>query len=101
MINLIIVTLIVLVLNMPFGYWRANVRRFSLQWYLAIHVPVLFIIGLRLAFHLGFAWYTYVILVSAFFLGQQVGGLLIKKLRSICDRVSSCMVMDLYRCGVH
>jgi len=97
-INLLVVSLVVLALNVPFGYWRANVKRFSLQWYLAIHVPVLFIIGLRLAFHLGFAWYTYVALVSAFFLGQQFGTLVIKRVSRNCENVSSCMVMDLLRC---
>ncbi len=87
-------------MNIPFGYWRANVRRFSLQWFLAIHLPVILVIVLRLAFHLGFAWTSYVTLVTAFFLGQQFGALLIKRLRRICDHVSSCMVMDLLRCGV-
>lgn len=101
MIHLLLVSLIVLALNVPFGYWRANVKRLSLQWFLAIHIPVLFVIGLRLAFHLGFAWYTYVVLVFAFFLGQQFGSLMIKRLRRICDHVSSCLVMDLLRCRAH
>jgi len=101
MINLLLVSMIVLVLNVPFGYWRANVKRYSLQWFLAIHVPVIFVIGLRLTFHLGFAWYTYVVLVTAFFLGQQFGSMIIKRLRTICDDVTSCMVMDLLRCRAH
>lgn len=93
--------MIVLVLNIPFGYWRANVKRYSLQWFLAIHVPVIFVIGLRLTFHLGFAWYTYVVLVTAFFLGQQFGSMIINRLRRICDDVTSCMVMDIVRCRAH
>jgi hypothetical protein len=98
MYTLLLVGLIVLLINIPFGYWRANVSRFSLQWFLAIHIPVPFIIGLRFAFHLGFGWRTYVVLVSAYFLGHQVGGLLNRRVRARCSSVSSCMVMDLLRC---
>jgi hypothetical protein len=99
--KIILVGLIVLVINAPFGYWRANVKRFSLQWFLAIHIPVLFVIALRLAFHLGFAWYTYVVLVSAFFLGQQFGSLIIKRMSRIGKNVTSCLVMDLLRSHLH
>ncbi|MCK5137727.1 MAG: hypothetical protein KAR19_18220 [Bacteroidales bacterium] len=59
MTKLIIITILVLVLNIPFGYWRANVSRFSTQWFLAIHIPVLFIVALRLLSGIGFSWYTY------------------------------------------
>ena len=96
--KLLMVGLVVFLMNVPFGYWRANVKKFSFQWFLAIHVPVLLIIGIRLATHLGFAWYTYVALVTAFFLGQQAGGLVIKWLRNSCNKVTSCMIIDLYRC---
>ena len=78
MINLLPIGLIVLTINIPFGYWRANVKRFSLQWYLAIPIPVIFVIALRLASHLGFSWTSFVVLVSAFFLGQQLGSLVKK-----------------------
>ena len=100
MIKLLLISLLVLALNVPFGYWRANVKRFSLQWYLAIHVPVVFVVTLRIVFHLGFAWYTYVFMLAAFFMGQKFGGHLIKRARRVCDRVTSCMVMDLLRCSI-
>ncbi|MEN8201837.1 MAG: hypothetical protein ABFS28_04515 [Bacteroidota bacterium] len=101
MINLIVISLIVLVLNVPFGYWRANVKKLSLQWFLAIHIPVIFVIALRLGFHLGFGWYTYVALVTAFFLGQKLGSQMLKRIRRICDHATSCLVMDLLRCKTH
>jgi hypothetical protein len=101
MAKLLLISLTVLIINIPFGYWRANVGRFSLQWFLAVHIPVIFIIALRLASHLGFAWYTYMALVAAFFLGQQFGSLVIRRLRRICENVTSCMVMDLWRCRLH
>jgi hypothetical protein len=101
MVNLLLTGLIVFIVNIPFGYWRANVKKLSLQWFLTIHIPVVIVIALRFLSHIGFAWYTYLVLVTAFVLGQQSGGLVIKKVRRICDQVSSCMVMDLYRCVKH
>lgn len=101
MTKLLLIGLIVFLVDIPFGYWRANVKKFSLQWILAIHIPVLIVIALRLTSHLGFAWYTYVVLVSAFFLGQQSGAMVIKKIHRLCDHATSCMVMDLYHCARH
>ena len=99
MITLILVALLVFILNIPFGYWRANVKRYSVQWFLAIHIPVPFIIGMRLLTEIGFAWYTYVFLVGAFFLGQKFGSVLMTWIHKRCKQESSCIVMDLYRCA--
>ena len=96
---LLFISIIVFALNIPFGYWRANVRRFSAQWFLAIHIPVPIIIALRMLSHVGFSWYSYVFLVGAFFLGQQTGAMVIRWVRSHCMEKSSCMVMDLLRCA--
>ncbi|MCF8351986.1 MAG: hypothetical protein K9H15_12520 [Bacteroidales bacterium] len=101
MVKLLLIGLIVYLLDIPFGYWRANVKRLSAQWFLAIHIAVLLVIALRLVSHIGFDWYTYVVLVTAFFLGQQTGSVIIRRLRKSCDQISSCMVMDLVRCCQH
>jgi hypothetical protein len=97
--KLTLIALITFILNLPFGYWRANVRKFSLQWVLAIHIPVLLVILERIFSGLGFAFITYPVLVGSFFLGQYLGGkvhdLFVRK--GIC-RYTSCMVMDFYRC---
>jgi hypothetical protein len=97
--TLILTALIVGILNVPFGYWRANVKRFSIQWFLAIHIPVPFIVALRLLSGIGFAWYTYVFLVAGYFLGQQLGSLVRIWIHASCNFRSSCLVMDLYRCA--
>ncbi len=97
--TLIIVTLVVFLLNIPFGYWRDNVKKFSLQWILAVHIPVPIIIALRLLTTIGFAWFTYVFLVGAFFLGQKLGGNIHRRISGSCSQSSSCLVMDLYRCS--
>jgi len=95
--KLLIVAAIVFLLNIPFGYWRANVRKFSVQWMLAIHIPVIIIIAIRLATHLGFAWYTYVFLVTMFFLGQRLGGYIMQIFQDLFDSVTSCLIIDLYK----
>lgn len=99
MSTLIIITVLVFFLNVPFGYWRANVLRFSTQWFLAIHIPVPFIVALRLLSGIGFGWQTYVFLVVAYFFGQQLGALILKWVHQYCHQESSCLVMDLYRCA--
>jgi hypothetical protein len=63
-----------LVLNLPFGFWRAGVRKFSLAWFLAVHAPVPFIVGMRLTAGLGWRLSTFPILAGAFFGGQFIGG---------------------------
>jgi hypothetical protein len=97
--SLIIISILVFALNIPFGYWRANVPAFSRQWFLAIHMPVPFIIAMRIFGGIGFSWYTYVFLVAGFFLGQRFGGLLLKWIHKRCQHAGSCLVMDLYRCA--
>lgn len=64
----------VLVLNLPFGFWRAGVPRFSRSWLLAVHVPVPVVVALRLLSGLGFQLATFPLMVGAFVGGQLIGG---------------------------
>ncbi len=98
MIMILVISLIVFVINVPFGYWRSNVKSFSVQWFLAIHLPVPFIVALRFLSGIGFAWYTYIFLIAAYFMGQKIGALLIKKTKAACLQTTSCLVMDVFRC---
>ncbi|MFH1800118.1 MAG: hypothetical protein ABH891_04630 [Candidatus Omnitrophota bacterium] len=68
----------VLVLNLPFGFWRVHVRKFSPSWFLAVHLPVPFVIAIRFLMRLGFHPVTYPVLVGAFFTGQFLGGKIAK-----------------------
>ena len=61
------------VLNVPFGYWRAGVRKFSPQWFVAVHAVVPMVIGMRLAAGLPFRWSLFPLFVAAYFGGQYVG----------------------------
>lgn len=62
----------VFIINVPFGYWRENCRRFSFTWFLAIHLPVPFIYIARNSFAVPFYWIP--MLIAPFWGGQKVGG---------------------------
>jgi hypothetical protein len=61
------------VINVPFGYWRAGVRKFSAQWFVAVHAAVPMVIALRFALGLPFRWSMFPFFVVAYFGGQYVG----------------------------
>jgi len=73
-VTLGIMALLVLALNVPFGFWRAGTKRFTLPWFLAIHLPVPMAVGLRLAAGVGWRLATLPLFVGAFFAGQFLGG---------------------------
>jgi hypothetical protein len=68
------VALLVFLLNLPFGYRRASVRRRSPNWFLAALLPVPIIIALKIFSGLGFKLITFPVIIGAFLLGQFVGG---------------------------
>ncbi len=61
------------VVNVPLGYWRAGARKFSPQWFVAVHAAVPIVIALRYALGLPFRWSLFPIFVAAYFGGQYVG----------------------------
>ena len=60
-------------LNLPMGYWREGVRKFSWQWIVAIHAMVPVVILMRRMLDIGFAWWTFLVTVPCYFGGQFVG----------------------------
>lgn len=96
--NLLYVAIYILIINLPFGYWRSNVKKLSFQWFLAVHIPVPFIILLRIYSGIGWAIITYPILVGAFFLGQMSGSFL-QKLSKKYNKIhqSSCLIWDMVK----
>jgi hypothetical protein len=95
MLKVFIIGFIIFLFNIPFGYWRGNVKKFSLQWALAIHIPVPFVILLRIYSGMGFQLYTYPILVGGFFLGQYLGKKLFIYLKNVSNiNPSSCLITD-------
>jgi hypothetical protein len=72
MVTLFNLSLLVFLLNLPFGYWRSRTKRFSRDWFLAIHLPIPFIFVLRTLSGIGL---RYVPILAIFFaLGQFTGG---------------------------
>lgn len=66
-----------LLLNLPFGAWRKREKKFSLEWWLAIHIPVPCIVALRLFLHLPLK--AIPVLVTASVAGQILGGRISRK----------------------
>ncbi len=71
-------TVFIIILNVPFGYWRHRVKKFSISWILAIHIPVILLISARFIFHIPFQFIVLPFTLIAFFLGQYLGGRLFR-----------------------
>jgi hypothetical protein len=80
--HFLIVAALIFLVNIVFGYWRANTRKLSLQWIGAIHIPVPVAIGLRL-WLLGWNWFLIPVFVLDFAAGQFTGG----RVRRLMQRI--------------
>ena len=58
--------------NVPLGYFRETTRKFSLAWFVLIHISIPFIIALRTM--LGFNWHWIPLTLTAAVAGQMLGG---------------------------
>jgi len=67
------IALLIFVMNLPFGAWRARLRKLSPTWFVAIHVPVVLAIGMRILMGVPFRLITLPFYIAAFFLGQLAG----------------------------
>lgn len=72
MLTLVGLLIFTVLLNLPFGYLRERSRKYSIPWFLYIHLPIPIIIFLRLTF--GFSWKAIPLVVLAAVAGQLVGG---------------------------
>jgi len=61
-----------LLLNLPFGYARAKTKRYSLRWFLYIHIPIPLIFIARTISHLDIKYIP--IFAVAAITGQILGG---------------------------
>jgi len=68
----LIISAFAFILNLPFGYIRKSAKKYSLKWFLCIHVPVPMVIIARIATHTGYTFIPVFILVSI--AGQVCGG---------------------------
>ena len=58
--------------NLPFGHARAKTKRYSLRWFLYIHIPIPLIFIARTLSHIEFKYIP--LLVLAAITGQLLGG---------------------------
>ena len=63
----------ILVVNLPFGYWRESVRKFSPAWFVAVHAAVPVVMLLRLALGIDWSLGLLPFMVAAYFGGQAAG----------------------------
>lgn len=74
LLRLALVALSVLVINLPFGFWRSGQRRFGAARFVAVHAPVPLAVGLRLFAGVRFHPANLLVLAAAYFTGQFCGG---------------------------
>lgn len=80
-LKLLGVTLLALLVNLPFGYLRQNYEKFTFAWYFYVHISIPAIIFLRVK--AGFSWHIIPITIGAAVIGQILGGKLNKKAKRI------------------
>ncbi len=66
------IALCTVLINLPFGYFRKKARKFSLKWFLCIHVPIPLIFLARVSANLNFRYIP--LFVAAAVAGQVLGG---------------------------
>ena len=69
--RVVAVLAVVMLVTLPFGFYRAYTRKLSLRWFLAIHLPVPLIFLARFESHLSYAFIPFTSL--AFAAGQMLG----------------------------
>ena len=97
-----IVSATVLVSNLPFGYWRSHAGKFSFQWFLAVHLPVLLVVSLRVLGGIGWGLVTFPALIGAYCMGQFLGGTIRSQWEKRGERrggrpLTACLVCDLWK----
>ena len=78
--KLVLLGLFVFLINLPFGYWRSKVKKFSIKWFIAIHASIPIVYALRIYSGIGWEVSSFIILVSAYFLGQFTGSRFLERI---------------------
>jgi len=76
-LKILLVSLLCFLVNIPLGIWREHTRKFSWQWFVAIHASIPFIIALRIGLQLHPI--AIPVNIAAAVLGQLVGGASVKR----------------------
>jgi hypothetical protein len=81
-INIAVISLLLFALfsNIPLGYLRMGSPRYSLRWFVFIHLSVPFIIGLRVANNV--SWHIIPVSIAFAVAGQMIGSRIYRRSRS-------------------
>lgn len=71
-LSVIGLVLLACVINIPFGFLRENFPKFSVMWFLLVHIPIPFIIMLRIKY--GLSWHYIPLTLGGSIMGQIAGG---------------------------
>lgn len=71
-ISVVGLVVLALVISIPCGYIRQNYPKYSFMWFLLIHLPIPFIVLLRLK--TGLSWHYIPLTLAGSIAGQIIGG---------------------------
>ena len=70
-------TILALIISIPCGYIRQGYPKYSFMWFLLIHLPIPFIVLLRIK--AGINWHFIPLTVGGSFAGQIIGGVISRR----------------------
>jgi hypothetical protein len=73
-ITFIGIIILAFVISIPCGYLRQNFKKYSFMWFLLIHLPIPFIVLLRVK--AGFGWQFIPLTLGGSVAGQIIGGII-------------------------
>jgi hypothetical protein len=71
--------LLALIISVPCGYIRQNYPKYSFMWFLLIHLPIPFIVLLRIK--VGLSWHFIPLTIGGSVAGQIIGGAVSRRRR--------------------
>lgn len=77
-LRVILISFFALFVNLPFGYLRNQVQKYSVKWFIYLHLPIPTIVFFRIYYKVNFKYIPLFILTSI--LGQIIGAGLNKNL---------------------
>jgi hypothetical protein len=81
MAEFLLLLLGIVLVNLPFGYWREGVRKFSPSWFVAVHAAVPLVVLMRMALGIDWRLASLPWMVAAYFGGQTLGARLRRRRR--------------------
>jgi len=81
-INIALISLLLFAFfsNIPLGYLRMGSPRYSVRWFIYIHLSVPFIVGLRIASDI--SWHIIPVSIALAVAGQMIGSRIYRRSRS-------------------